>query len=74
GRTGSSLGSWTISADLPVLIFHGTRDRVVPFASAAKLRQFLNPGDEFVTIEGGAHNNLGQFPLYRERLAAWLGR
>ncbi len=59
-------------ADLPVLIFHGTRDRVVPFASAAKLKQFLNPGDEFVTIEGGAHNNLGKFPLYRERLANWL--
>lgn len=59
-------------ADLPVLIFHGTRDRVVPFASAAKLKQFLNPGDEFVTIEGGTHNNLGKFPLYRERLANWL--
>ncbi|MCC7505153.1 MAG: alpha/beta fold hydrolase [Saprospiraceae bacterium] len=59
-------------ADLPVLIFHGTRDRVVPFASAAKLRQFLNPDDEFVTINGGAHNNLDQFALYHERLKAWL--
>ncbi len=57
---------------LPVLIFHGTRDRVVPYASAANLRSALKPGDEFVTIEDGSHNNLATFKIYHERLKAWL--
>ncbi|UYQ92012.1 lysophospholipase [Chitinophaga horti] len=37
----------------PVVIFHGTNDRVVPYASADKLKPLLKPADEFVTIEGG---------------------
>ncbi len=57
---------------LPLLIFHGTRDRVVPFASANNLKKVLKPGDEFVTLEGGSHHNLSQYPAYQERLRAWL--
>ncbi|MCB0543269.1 MAG: alpha/beta hydrolase [Saprospiraceae bacterium] len=59
-------------ARLPVLIFHGTRDRVVPYASAANLKPLLKPGDEFVTIDGGSHNNLGEYQEYREHLQRWL--
>lgn len=61
-------------ATLPVLIFHGTRDRVVPYASAANLKACLKAGDEFVTIEGGSHNNLPEFEKYKERLKQWLLR
>ncbi|MFZ4635736.1 MAG: alpha/beta hydrolase, partial [Saprospiraceae bacterium] len=57
---------------LPVLIFHGTRDRVVPYASAARLKPLLKPNDLFVTIPGGSHHNLGESPLYADHLAAWL--
>jgi len=62
------------STALPVLIFHGTRDRVVPYASAANLKACLKPGDEFVTVEGGSHNNLPEFEKYRTRLQHWLFR
>ena len=57
---------------LPLLIFHGTRDRVVPYASADNLRGVLKPGDEFVTIEGGSHNNLNTFELYQKKMTEWL--
>lgn len=57
---------------MPVLIFHGTRDRVVPYQSAAKLMECLKPGDRFVTIHGGSHNNLDQYPEYAEILGEWL--
>jgi len=57
---------------LPVLIFHGTRDRVVPYASAARLKRLLKPTDQFVTIPGGSHHNLGESPLFSEHLAEWL--
>lgn len=59
---------------LPVLIFHGTRDRVVPYTSAAGLKTCLKPGDEFVTLEGGSHNNLADYEKYREQLKKWLLR
>lgn len=58
--------------NLPLLIFHGTRDRVVPFASASNLKKVLKPGDEFITLEGGSHHNLSTFSAYQERLRAWL--
>ncbi len=59
-------------APMPVLIFHGTRDHVVPYSCAVHLKKCLKPGDEFVTIEGGSHSNLREFSIYREQLEAWL--
>jgi len=61
-------------ATMPVLIFHGARDRVVPYASAARLKAGLKPGDLFVTIEGGSHNNLEEFKHYHTILREWLER
>jgi len=58
---------------LPVLLFHGTADRVVPLRCAERLRACLKPTDEFVVIPGGAHNNLPTFPLYQQTLSRWLG-
>lgn len=60
------------ASTLPLLIFHGTRDRVVPYAGAGNLKRVLKAGDEFVTIEGGSHNNLNMFELYQEKLDEWL--
>ena len=57
---------------LPLLIFHGTRDRVVPYTCAENLKSLLKPGDAFVTIEGGSHNNLNTFELYQKKLQEWL--
>ncbi|MBK8557332.1 MAG: alpha/beta fold hydrolase [Lewinellaceae bacterium] len=57
---------------LPILIFHGKRDRVVPFASAQKLAEYLKPGDRFVTIPEGSHTNLRNFDAYHENLSQWL--
>jgi fermentation-respiration switch protein FrsA (DUF1100 family) len=50
------------------LFIHGTDDWIVPLASAAKLKPFLNEGDRFVFIEGGGHNNLREFKKYHETL------
>lgn len=60
--------------DAPVLIFHGTKDKLVPFRSAFALFKLIeeNPKNEMVTIPDGKHNNLGIYPVFRERLRAWL--
>lgn len=52
----------------PVCIFHGTNDGVIPYREAARLKKVLKPGDEFVDIEEGSHNNIDRFPLYAETL------
>jgi uncharacterized protein len=42
----------------PVTIFHGTNDGVIPYDNAVKLKEVLKSGDEFVTVNGGTHNDL----------------
>ena len=44
----------------PILIIHGTEDRVIPFAEGEKLATLAPPGTAFIKIEGAGHNNLGQ--------------
>ncbi len=56
----------------PVTIFHGTDDKVIPYSNSLQLKKELKPGDEFITIEGGAHNNLVSFTLFRSKLDSVL--
>ncbi|MCK0069894.1 alpha/beta hydrolase [Kordiimonas laminariae] len=41
-----------------VIIYHGTNDRVVPYASGAALGEVLDHNDRFLTITGGTHYDL----------------
>ena len=53
----------------PILIVHGTRDRIVPLRSGEKLYEALI--DKMVTmvvVEGAAHNNLIEFNIYKEAI------
>ncbi len=56
----------------PVTIFHGTSDGVIPYFNAARLKNVLKPADEFITIEGGSHNDLNSFPLMQKKLDSLL--
>jgi len=41
--------------DVPVLVVHGTADRVVPFAQNWQSRAARVPGAELLAIDGGEH-------------------
>ncbi|HAO46735.1 MAG TPA: hypothetical protein DCQ97_07405 [Chitinophagaceae bacterium] len=56
----------------PVTIFHGTSDGIIPYRCASKLKSVLKPGDEFITIDGGTHQNLAEFDLYKTKLDSLL--
>ncbi|MBX2923929.1 MAG: alpha/beta fold hydrolase [Chitinophagaceae bacterium] len=56
----------------PVTIFHGTKDNVIPYNNAKKLKEGLKASDHFFTIENGAHNNLADFPVFRQKLDSLL--
>ncbi len=58
----------------PITIFHGTDDGVIRYGSAKALKPFLKPGDEFVTIEGGSHNNLHESKIFQQKLDSILNR
>ncbi|MEJ7735905.1 MAG: alpha/beta fold hydrolase [Chitinophagaceae bacterium] len=56
----------------PVIIFHGSADGVIPYRNAQKLNEVLKPGDEFLTVTGGSHNDLYDFALVRNKLDSIL--
>ncbi len=55
----------------PVTIFHGTKDRVIPYKHAKKLAA-LQKGVELIKIEKGRHNNLNDFTLFHQKLDSLL--
>lgn len=57
---------------VPVTIFHGTDDEIIPYSVTKKLKMSLKPGDEFITIEDGKHNNLNEFSLFHHKLDSLL--
>jgi uncharacterized protein len=62
------------SVQVPTIILHGTSDEVVPYDSGKRLKEYLKPQDEFVTIEGGFHSNLESFEQFHNRLKSFLAR
>ena len=58
----------------PVLIFHGTKDKLVPYKLGLKLYHLIKekPNTAMVTIPGGKHGNLNGYPVLRERLNAFF--
>ena len=61
------------SVEAPILIQHGTADRVVPYASGQVLYQAAPEGTEFVSVEGAGHDLLFEARLW-EREVAFIRR
>lgn len=59
---------WITKVNCPVYIFQGTKDTVVPFRCAEKLKPLLKEPDNFVTIRGGKHSNLKEFPEFTDNI------
>jgi pimeloyl-ACP methyl ester carboxylesterase len=58
----------------PVIAFHGTNDWVIPYRNAKRLVPYLKTGDQFLTIPNGSHNNLHDYPLFRQTLDSILSK
>lgn len=53
--------------ECPIYIFHGTSDRLISFRQS-KMLQEAAPASTLITVEGGGHNNLPDYPEYHETL------
>jgi pimeloyl-ACP methyl ester carboxylesterase len=58
----------------PVLVFHGTSDKVIYYGSSVKLKEHFKPGDKLVTLDGAGHNSLGNNPQLIEEMKQVLAR
>ncbi len=56
----------------PVSFFHGTNDWIIPYSNASRLKEKLKPIDEFISIKGGSHNNLYDYPLMIKKIDSLL--
>lgn len=52
----------------PVTIFHGTADWLISYNKTKQLQPLLKKQDSFITIDGGEHNNLWEYPLVMQKL------
>ncbi len=52
----------------PTTIIHGTNDNVVPYSSGKKLSELGINNLNFITVEGGDHNNLIEFEEYHKTI------
>jgi non-heme chloroperoxidase len=60
--------------DVPVLVMHGTEDRILPYEATAKRLPGLVKDLKLVTVEGGPHNIARTHPdEVNEALLAFLG-
>lgn len=60
---------------MPVLITHGTEDRIVPFEMGERLYKAVQAPKRFIRVEGGSHHNLSYaaFSEYRQALRELFG-
>lgn len=66
------LYSYLDDVKCPITIFHGDNDGVIPYRNAARLKKYLKPTDEFITIEKGTHLNLNDFDLFKKKMDSLL--
>lgn len=64
-------GKYLKKISIPVIIFHGTNDKVVPYHHGKRLAD-ENNHIELVTIEKGTHNDLAGFELYKRKMDSVL--
>ena len=60
--------SYMENITIPIAIFMGTKDRVVPNQSTIELKQFVIPPSNFIRIKNGRHNNLAEYKAYHDHL------
>lgn len=57
---------------IPIVIFHGTKDKTISYECAQELVPFLKEKDEFITVEGAGHRNLANFEAFQNGLDKYL--
>lgn len=57
---------------MPVIVFHGDADRVIPLRSSLKLQQLFKQGDDLIVLKNQGHNGILENPGYDKYLPVLL--
>jgi pimeloyl-ACP methyl ester carboxylesterase len=57
---------------MPVVIFHGNADEVIPSESSEMLKESFKPSDRLVILEGQGHNGISDNPVYIREISEIL--
>ncbi len=49
----------------PIVLFHGKKDRKIPFSQAEKLAGLLSPKDRFIPLPNASHDNVMRQPRFK---------
>jgi pimeloyl-ACP methyl ester carboxylesterase len=58
---------------MPVVLFHGDADEVIPYSQSLKLQTLFKPGDKLITLQGVRHNGMTYEPAYVKAIGSILG-
>ena len=64
--------AWMKNIACPVYLFHGTKDDIIPSTASQRLMDILGDKGTLILVDGGGHNDLADFGVYREKLDAIL--
>ncbi|UKJ06676.1 alpha/beta hydrolase [Solitalea lacus] len=62
------LNEYIKDVSCPIIIFHGNRDRIIPYKFSKQLKSEFPEKIKLLTINGGKHNNLPLFDEYHLQL------
>lgn len=60
--------------EVPLLVLHGSDDRTIPARYGRRLFEAVSGPKELLVVEGGAHNDLYDYPEVPARVIDFLGR
>ena len=59
---------------MPVIIFHGNTDNVIPYESSLMLKKLFKPSDTLFTLDNQGHNGMNDNPVYLSELKKILDK
>ncbi|MBQ4820202.1 alpha/beta fold hydrolase [Aquimarina sp. MMG016] len=58
---------------MPVLIFHGTNDKINQYSSSLELKKLFKPEDDLILLEGEGHDSISNNLQFQKELKTLLG-
>jgi len=65
--------AYLLKANLPVIIFHGDDDQLIPYECSLKLQEQLDDDDLLITLKGQGHNGISTNAEYVRSINEILG-
>jgi pimeloyl-ACP methyl ester carboxylesterase len=62
-----------LACKMPIVLFHGDRDEVIPYSQSLKLKKILKSGDTLITLPGVGHNGMTEHPAYVRAIERIVG-